>query len=243
MFKIFYSPFHTFIHKILVTTHEAGLWEQCDFVATYPFRNRQGEEQGDAYSLARIAPLDKVPMLALADGTCVYGSQAACECIDAMGTSGRRLFPPEGSARWDAITRLALADTIFETTVQLVMEGWQPEEQQRMSLFEWIWPKIIRGLDVLERRAAKGFDQFDIGQAAMLHAISYMDFRGRFYEAKDPLYPGYDPFEGRPNLKAWWDEAIQRPSVTSHWNVEFEGDDSAERCQAKVAEVLAAQGG
>jgi len=242
MIKLFYSPFHSFIHKILVTIHEAGLWDDVDFVATYPFKNRQGEDQGDAYSIAAIAPLDKVPMIALEDGTCVYGSQAACECIDAMGTSGRRLFPPEGARRWDAITRLALADTMFETTVQMVMEGWHPPERQRMSLFEWIWPKIIRGLDTLEERAGRGFDGFDIGQASMLHAISYMDFRARFYDAKDPLYPDYDPFERRPNLTGWWHEATERPSVKAHWNIDFAGDDSPERCQAKVQEVLIAQG-
>ena len=81
----------------------------------------------------------------------------------------------------------------------------------------------------------------DIGQASALHAISYLYFRANFYEAKDPLYPDFDFSEGRPNLKAWWDEAIQRPSVTSHYNKEFDGDDSAEFCQAKVQEVLAAQ--
>ena len=43
--KLFYSPFHTFIHKVLVTAHEAGLWDQIEFVPTYPFKNRDGEDQ------------------------------------------------------------------------------------------------------------------------------------------------------------------------------------------------------
>ena len=34
--KLFYSPFHTFIHKVLVTIHEAGLWDEVTFVPTYP---------------------------------------------------------------------------------------------------------------------------------------------------------------------------------------------------------------
>ncbi len=72
----------------------------------------------------------------------------------------------------------------------------------------------------------------------MLHAISYLDFRSKFYEAKDPLYPDFDCFENRPNLLAWWNDAIQRPSVTSHYNVDFAGDDSAEFCQRNVQEVL-----
>ena len=241
--KLFYSPFHTFIHKVLVTAHEAGLWDEIDFVATYPYQNRDGEDQGDRYSIAALNPLDKVPTLALDDGTVVYGSQAIVECFDNSGSSGNQLYPPPGPERWDAITRLALCDTIFETTTMMVLEGWYPEEQQRVDVYRWIWSKIIRGLDTLEARCQRGFVGFDIGQASMLHAISYLGFRSQFYSADDPVQPDYDWTQPRPNLKAWWDDSLQRPSVTSHYMKDFEGDDSAERCQAKVQEVLAAQGG
>ena len=239
--RLFYSPFHTFIHKVLVTAHEAGLWDELTFVATYPFKNSQGEDQGDAYSIAALNPLNKVPSLALDTGQVVFGSQAVVECLDSMNKTGTPLYPPAGPARWEALSRLALADTIFETTVQLVMEGWQPPETQRIELFEWVWPKFIRGLDQLEGFCARGFTQFDIGQAAMLHAISYMDFRAKFYDAKDPLYPDFDCFDGRPHLQAWWHESIERPSVKSHYHVDFFGDDSAAYCQTQVAAVLAAQ--
>ena len=130
--KLFYSPFHTFIHKVLVTVHETGLWDDVTFVPTYPFKNRDGEDQGDAYSIADLNPLNKVPTLALDSGQVVYGSQAIVECLDSMSRSGKHLYPPAGPDRWDAITRLALADTMFETTVMLVMEGWQPEAEQRI---------------------------------------------------------------------------------------------------------------
>jgi len=239
--KLFYSPFHTFIHKVLVTLHEAGLWDDMTFVPVYPYRNRDGVEQGDKYSIAAINPLDKVPTLTLDDGQVVFGSQAIVECLDSMNKSGQHLYPADSARRWEAISRLALADTMFETTVMMVMEGWHPKEEQRKPLFEWIWPKQIRGLDKLEAFARRGFNNFDIGQAAMLHALSYMDFRTRFYEAKDPLYPDYDWMDGRPNLKAWWDEAIQRPSVTCHWNKDYDGDDSAEFCQKQIQDVLELQ--
>lgn len=236
--RLFYSPFHTFIHKVLVTAYEAGLWDEITFVPTYPFKNRDGEDQGDRYSIAPINPLGKVPTLSTETGQVIYGSQAVVEYLDSCNKSGRRLYPEEGARRWEAVTRLALADTMFESTVMMVMEGWHPPEQQRLSLYEWIWPKIIRGLDRLEWYCQRGFDGFDIGQAAMLHAISYMDFRVRFYGAADPLYPEFDCFERRPHLQAWWDEALERPSVTNHYNKDFEGDDSPEFCQRNVQAVL-----
>jgi len=143
--------------------------------------------------------------------------------------------------RWDAITRLALADTLFEATVAMVMEGWNPEDKQRIAFFEWLWPKIIAGCDKLEAYCKRGFNTFDIGQVAALHALSYMDFRVTFYEAKDPLYPEFDCFDKRPNLKAWYEDALQRPSVTCHYNKDFEGDDGAEFCQKNVRDVLVLQ--
>lgn len=236
--KLFYSPFHKFIHKVLVTAHEAGLWDELQFVPTFPTRNLDRELQGDKYSLAPLNPLAKVPTLALDDGTVIYASQAIAEYFDTVGNASPRLFPPNGPARWDAITRLALGDCIFESTSMMVREGWNPVSEQRLELFEWIWLKIIRGLDALERRTARGFDAFDIGQASALHAISYLDFREEFYEAKDPLHPEFEWADGRPNLKAWWDDTIQRPSVTSHYMKDFQGDHSPEFFRKNVEEVL-----
>ena len=238
--KLFYSPFHTFIHKVLVTAHECGLWEDIDFIATFPFKNLEGEDQGEAYSIKAINPLSKVPTLASETGQVIYGSQAVCEYLDAH-TKARKMYPDSGPARWDAITRLALSDTLFESTVQMVAEQWQKPEQWNMYVFERMWPKFIRALDHMDKEAAKGWDGFDIGHAAMLHAISYLGFRADFYEAKDPIHPNFNWREGRPALSDWFDEAIQRPSVKSHYNVDYTGDGSPERLQAAVEEVLAAQ--
>ena len=238
---LFYSPFHTFIHKVLVTAHEAGLWEDITFVPTYPFKNRDGEDQGEAYAIDALNPLDKVPTLVTAEGQPIFGSQAVVEYLDANNKVGRRLYPADGPARWDALTRLALCDQMFELTVHMVMEGWHPPENQRRGLYEWIWPKIIGGLDMLEDRAAAGFEAFDIGHCSMLHCLSYIVFRSEFYEADDPIHPNFNWREGRPNLNAWWDEATQRPSVKSHYMKDFVGEDSPAFCQQQVAAAVAAR--
>ena len=236
--KLFYSPFHTFVHKVLVTAHECGHWDQLERVATFPFKNNQGEDCGDSYDISPLNPLDKVPTLVTDDGQVIFSSQAICEYLDSTSVA-RKMYPAPGPKRWDALRRLSLSDTIFESTVQMVMEQWKPKEQWNMGLFEWLWPKFIAGLDSLERDAQIGWDAFDVGHAAMLHAISYLGFRAEFYEAKDPIHPNFNWREGRPALSAWFDEAIQRPSVQSHYNKPFEGDDSAAACQAAVAACLA----
>lgn len=237
--KLFYSPFHSFVHKVLVTAHECGHWDDIDFVPTFPFKNLDGEDQNDAYSIAPLNPLNKVPTLATDTGQIIYGSQAICEYLDS-NNKARKMYPAPGPARWDAITRLALGDTIFETTVQMVAEQWQEPGQWNMWLFDLLWPKYIRALDGLEQQVA-GWTDFDIGHASLLHAISYLGFRAEFYEAKDPIHPDFRWRDGRPALSDWFDEAITRPSVLSHYNKDYEGDTSAERCQQAVQDILALQ--
>jgi len=237
--RLFYSPFHKFIHKALVVAHEVGLWDQLQFVPTYPFNNLKGEPQGDKYSIAAINPLGKVPTLALDDGTVIYGSQAIVEYLDSNSQNGQRLYPEPGPARWDNLTRLALGDTIFEVSVTISMEGGLPEADQRLKTYQWIWPKLTRAFDALELRTAQGFDQFDIGQAAALQGISYLDYRSQVQA--DPVQPDYDWKVGRPHLTAWWNAMLERPSVVAHYQKDYEGDDSAEFLQANVKEVLALQ--
>ncbi|HBO13005.1 MAG TPA: glutathione S-transferase [Halieaceae bacterium] len=240
--KLFYSPFHTFIHKSLVAAHEAGVHEQVTYVPTYPFFNNDGEDVSGQYSLAPINPLDKVPTLALDSGQVVFGSQAIIEYFDSQRSNGEPLFPATGPERFDAITRLALSDMMFELTVQMVMEGWYPKEEQHLKTFTWVWPKIERGLAELNARAEKGWDRFDVGHVGMLQMISYTDFRNAFYGEGDPVHPGFDWRAGHDALAAWYDEAIQRPSVTWFFNKDFEGDRSAAFFRAQVNEVLEAQG-
>lgn len=227
--KLFYSPIHGFIHKVLVVAHEAGLWDRLEFVPIFPMR--------DGFSVAAINPLHKVPTLALPDGTVLYGSQTVVEYLDSLSKK-KKLYPKAGPARWDALRRLALADTMFEVTVNVALE--LNENPMRSSVFAWFWPKIQRGLDQMEEDAART-KGFDVGHASTLHALSYLD-RQLGKGLPPPIPKGYDWRTGRPKLTAWWNKAIQRPSVKAHFKKDYTGDQSAEFAQQKVIEVLRAQG-
>ncbi len=240
--KLFYSPFHNFAHKTLIVAHEVGLWDRVTRVPSFPFRNLQREFVTGQYDLSAITPLRKVPLLALEDGTTLYGSQTIAEYLDARGaaeTGAERLYPPDGPARWDALRRLAIGDSIFDFAVQLSMESWVPEADRRISLYEWLWPKIIAALDDLEQTIAPD-DRFDIGAAGVLQGVSYMAARTG---ADDPVQPNFDWRNGRPTLAAWYDRVMQRPSVTAHVGKDYDGDTSAENHRRHVEEVLAAREG
>lgn len=227
--KLFYSPIHDFIHKALVVAHEAGVWDRIIFVPIWPMR--------DGYSVAAINPLHKVPTLALADGTVLYGRQTVVEYLDSFNKKAP-LYPKAGPARWDALRRLALADTMFEVTVNVALE--LNENPQRPSVYAWFWPKILRGLDQMEEDAGK-LKGFDVGQASALHALSYLD-RQLKKNLPAPIPQNYNWRDGRPKLTAWWNKVIKRPSVQSHYKKDFKGDESPEFAQQCIAEVLRAQG-
>ncbi|MFL2770731.1 MAG: glutathione S-transferase family protein [Rhodospirillaceae bacterium] len=226
--KLFYSPIHAFAHKVLITAHEAGVWDQIEPVAVYPFR--------EGFDITVLNPLNKVPTLTLSDGAVLYGSQAIVEYIDSLAPSGRALYPEIGPQRWDALRRLALADLVFDTATQLTMDG-DYSDKPRVKFIEWHWPKVERCLAALNQDA-KADRAFDIGDAATLHALTYIDLIVPNH-VPAPIPRDYNWRTGNESLEAWFDKTIKRPSVQFHFQKDYGGDISAKNCAAKVQEVLA----
>lgn len=235
--KLFYSPFHDFVHKVLVVIHEAGLQDRVELVPTFPFRNLDGEWVTGQYDTSTLNPLGKVPFLTLANGEALYSSQVVVEYLDELGSSA--LYPAAGPARFDALRRLALGDAIFDFAVQMSMEGWRAPEFRRADLYEWLWPKIEHALDTCDRDAS-GRHEFDIGHAGLLQGVSYLD---AWAAGRDDI-PGNcaTAWKGRwPALATWFEKAITRPSVLCHYKLNYDGDVSPENFARAVSEVLEAQ--
>ncbi len=225
--KLFYSPTPS-LHKVPIVAREKGVWPNIEVVPVYPYK--------PAYDIGAINPLAKTPTLTLDDGTALYGSQLICEYLNSLAPEPQ-LFPAAGPARWDALRRMALADTVFETMVAINLENGRPAATRRRDHFERQWPKIIRGLDQMERDAVVLGDAWDIGRVATLHPLSYIDpSRG----AEDPLHPHYDWRQGRPALARWYEAQSTRPSVVAQRATEA-GDDSAENLARQIDAVLKAR--
>ena len=231
--KLFYSPIHDFIHKSVVVAGEVGVWDQIEEVPVYPRLH--------GYSIAAINPMAKVPTLALEDGTVVFGSQAIAEYLDSISANGVHVYPATGPERWNALTRLALADIFFDITTRFTQERLLDNPGDH--IIAWHWPKMMRGLDCMEQDAASRASgtAFDIGHIGTLQALTYFD-RQIALPLPPPASLEFNWREGRRALTAWFEQAIQRPSVAAYFKKDYAGDDSPEFCQAKVAEVLRAQG-
>jgi glutathione S-transferase len=232
---LFYSPVHDFIHKSVVVAEEVGVWPEIVEVPVYPRKH--------GYSIAAINPLQKVPTLALDDGTILYGSQTIAEYLDSISRNGAHVYPPAGPARWNALTRLARADIIFDLIVRVGQE--RLAVTPGAHIVQWNWPKFVRSFDQMEQEAG-GYATFDIGHIGTLQALTYFD-RQMSMTLPAPAPPNYNWRDGRPKLAAWFDRIITRRSVAAHFKKpqlgpDRRGDDSPEFCQAQVAKVLHAQG-
>jgi len=230
--KLFYSPIHLFAHKVLITAHEAGIWDQIEPVAVYPFR--------EGYDISAINPYNKVPTLTLSDGYALYGSQAIVEYLDSLSISGDNLFPSNNKKRWDALRRLALADTLFDILTQLTLD---PDygDGKREKFIEWLWPKVMSSLKTMDNDVNIE-RKFDIGDAAQIHAITYLELIVPEYVPKSKTIPtNFDYKENFKKLKDWFEIVSKRDSVTFHYKKDYEGDDSPENCNKKVQEVIKLQ--
>lgn len=170
------------------------------------------------------------------EGTVLIQSQVIVEYLDYI-SKANKLYPASGPERFVALRRMGLGDSIFDFAVQMSMEGWRDEGARRMDLFSWLWPKITRSLDRLEGEC-NGWSGFDVGDIALLQGISYLDAMASGNDQL-PENPCNDWQAKWPEMAAWFQRSLQRPSVQWYYQKPYDGESSAQFHQGKVDEALA----
>jgi glutathione S-transferase len=201
--KLLYQTHSPYARKVLVAAHEMGLQRQLRVVHHETSPTRPNED------VTALNPLGKVPVLICEDGTVLFDSSVICEYLDGMHPN-RRLIPGEPGPRFQALKMQALAEGIADAGIAARWEAVRRPAPLR-------WPmmhdaqirKIAAACDFLEReidvrgRAGTGHDVGpDIGDIALLTALSWIEFRGI-----------YAFLAGRPRLAAWYRPLCARPSM------------------------------
>ncbi|OZI16861.1 glutathione S-transferase [Bordetella genomosp. 7] len=194
--KLFYSPTSPFVRKCMVVAHETGLIERIEpqRCAAHPVNRDQ--------SIVAANPLGQVPTLVTDDGQTLHDSRVICEYLNQLG--GGALVPPDGPARWQALTDQSLADGLvtaaiqarYETTVRPESAIWQGWVDAQMS-------KVADALARFEEQAGSLAGRWDIGTIALACALGYLDFR----------YASYDWRARHPSLARWHAAVSERPSL------------------------------
>jgi len=185
-----------FARKVRIVLRETGLTDRVQEVQTAVNPVTPNAD------LAGQNPLIKIPALTLDDGSALYDSRVICEYLDAIG--GNKLFPQNGPERWRALTLQALCDGILDAAVMTRYEvAVRPEAHRWPKWIEGQRSKIDGGLAALEKMQPAFGTQFGIGQVGAACVLGYLDFR----------FPEIDWRAAHPELKRWFAEASQRPSV------------------------------
>ena len=189
--KLRYSTTSPFVRKVHVVAIETGQIDKIDLVKT--------NTADPASGLNAHNPLNKVPALALDDGSTLYDSRVICEYLDAQAKGA--FFPASGPARWTALRRQALADGMMDAAVLRMMETRRPEGQRSPEWDARQKLKVTQGLMALE--ADHLGPQLDIGTLSVAIILDYLDFR---FKAEDWRAK-------HPKLTAWHKTFATRASL------------------------------
>ena len=191
--KLCYNPMSPYIRKVVVMISETGLEDRVQRVLTHPWTENT--------DIGAVNPLGKVPALELEDGTSLYDSLVICDYLDSLH-DGPKMIPASGTERWIVLRRHALGLGITDATALHLFEHRRQAGQRSPGWIERQWRAVTRGLDQVEREVDDFAERLDLGQIGIACAIGIIDFRN----------PDCGWRETRPNLSAWWDRLMERPS-------------------------------
>jgi glutathione S-transferase len=106
--KLLYQTHSPTARKCLVFAYEVGIAERIKVVHHETSPTRRNEQ------VFAENPLGQVPVLLRLGQPPIFDSDVICAYLDTLH-NGRRLIPPEGEARWQALRIQAIAQGLSNT--------------------------------------------------------------------------------------------------------------------------------
>lgn len=197
--KLYTSALSPFARKCRLVAAELGLSDRLELIS-----QAVNPVTPDANYLHSANPLGKIPALQLDDGRVLYDSHVICEYLCAL--AGDTWLVPPGQARWDVLTRQALASGMTDAVILVRYETALRPESLRWP--EWTagqMRKFDEGLAHFETESARLDAPLDLAQIALACALSYTDVR----------FPDLG-WRGRaPAVARWHAEIESRPNFAA----------------------------
>ena len=193
MIKLYAHPFSSYSQKALVVLYENG--------TPFDYRNLEDAEAGREF--AALTPTGRFPILVDGDRT-IFESSAIIEHLQLHHPGAVRLVPADGDAAIEARMLDRFFDNYVMTPMQaIVFDFRRPENGRHPRGVEEAHALLERACDWLETRmsgrewaCASGFG---IADCAAAPSLFYADWV-------------HDIGKGRPNLRAYRDRLLARPS-------------------------------
>jgi len=169
------SPFG---RKVRIAAGLAGLTGAIEIVAA-----DTADPDG---ALAKLNPLGKIPVLTLSGGATYFDSRVIVEFFDHLA-GGDVLIPASPAARFDCLTRAALADGVMEASIlQIYEQRMRDPGKQDPAWLARQAEKAERGLAAFA--AAPPCGKRDAAHIGLAAALGYLDLR--FEGAWRQRFPG-----------------------------------------------------
>jgi glutathione S-transferase len=195
--ELLYQTHSPYARKALVFAHEVGIAERLQVVHHETSPTNRNE------AVFAENPLGKVPVLLRPGLEPIFDSDVICAYLDTLH-DGRRLIPPEGEARWQALRIQAVAQGLADAGIAIRWETVRrPAELRYPPLRDGYTAKLIASYDWLERQLDVA-SPVHVGHIALATALSWLEFRDlpTFREQRPRLAAWFDGFEARPSMRA-----------------------------------------
>jgi glutathione S-transferase len=195
--KLLYQTHSPPARKVLVFAYEVGIAERIKVVHHETSPTRRNNE------VFAENPLGQVPVLLRSGKPPLFDSDVICAYLDTLH-EGRRLFPPEGEDRWQALRIQAIAQGLSSAGGALRWETVRrPEALRYPPLQDGYIEKLIASYAWLERELDTE-TPVHIGHIALATTLSWLEFRElpTFRENRGRLAAWFDAFELRPSMRA-----------------------------------------
>ena len=157
-----------------------------------------------------ISPLEKVPVL-LVDDKPLFESMVICDYLDEI-TEGS-LYPIDPFEKAQNRSWLEFGNEILNITFNFLHEK-DPKK------FNHIKETLIDHFEILEEEFQNG-EYFNGADFAMIDAVYAPIFR---YQQQIAKYKDYEIFEDAPNVQAWGERLLKRPSAIKAVPESYEKD-------------------
>ncbi|SDN41053.1 glutathione S-transferase family protein [Ensifer sp. YR511] len=195
--KILHGKLSPFVRKAMICAIEKGLENRVEIE---PAAVGQGKINED---LLKLNPTGKIPTLITDDGDAIYDSLVICDYLDSV-VAEPRFVPAEQRERTRALTMNAAADGLIVAGVLAMLEKGKPAERQWPEFEAAQWAKVEHCIGAIDKARAERGDKFDIGAAAALCALGWLDARAQHID-----------WRGRyAALATWADAHDSRDSVS-----------------------------
>jgi glutathione S-transferase len=195
--KLLYQTHSPTARKVLVFAYEVGIAGRIEVVHHETSPTRRNDE------VFAENPLGQVPVLVRPGMPSIFDSDVICAYLDTLH-DGRRLIPPEGEARWQALRIQAIAQGLSGAGSAIRWETVRrPEALRYPALRDGQIEKLVASYDWLERELDVA-SPIHIGHIALATTLSWLAFRElpTFRGSHGRLTAWFDAFESRSSMRA-----------------------------------------